>query len=263
MKNLVEIRGLHYSRDERIIFSGIDMDIPKGKITAIMGPSGTGKTTVLKLISRQLFPDRGSIKVDGEELTSMKNAQLYELRKKMGMLFQNNALFTNMSTYDNVAFPLRENTNLPESMIRDLVLIKLEAVGLRGAVKLMPNELSGGMSRRVALARAIALDPDLILYDEPFTGQDPISMGVLIKLIKMLNERLGMTGILVSHDVNETLSIADYAYILASSQVAAQGTPQELKHSHVEQVKQFLEGLPDGPVPFHYPAKNYIEDLMD
>ncbi len=264
MKNLVEIRDLHYSRDGRVIFSGVDIDIPKGKITAIMGPSGTGKTTVLKLVSKQLSPNRGSIKVDGEEITSMNRGQLYELRKKMGMLFQNNALFTNMSTYDNVAFPLRENTNLPESMIRDLVLIKLEAVGLRGAANLMPNELSGGMSRRVALARAIALDPDLILYDEPFTGQDPISMGVLIKLIKMLNDRLGMTSILVSHDVNETLSIADYAYILASGRVVAHGTPDELKKSNnADQVKQFLEGLPDGPVAFHYPAKNYIEDLME
>lgn len=263
MKNLVEIRDLHYSRDSRVIFSGIDIDIPKGKITAIMGPSGTGKTTVLKLMSKQLLPNRGSIKVDGDEITSMNRSRLYELRKKMGMLFQNNALFTNMSAYDNVAFPLRENTNLPESMIRDLVLIKLEAVGLRGAANLMPNELSGGMSRRVALARAIALDPDLILYDEPFTGQDPISMGVLIKLIKMLNDRLGMTSILVSHDVSETLSIADYAYILADSRVAAHGTPELLKNSDVSQVKQFLEGLPDGPVSFHYPANNYVEELMD
>lgn len=180
----------------------------------------------------------------------------------MGMLFQNNALFTNMSAYDNVAFPLRENTNLPESMIRDLVLIKLEAVGLRGAAKLMPNELSGGMSRRVALARAIALDPDLILYDEPFTGQDPISMGVLINLIKTLNDRLGITSVLVSHDVTETLSIADYAYILANSEVAAHGTPDSLRNSEVAQVKQFLQGLPDGPVSFHYPANNYIEDLI-
>jgi phospholipid/cholesterol/gamma-HCH transport system ATP-binding protein len=263
MKNLVEIRDLHYSRDDRIIFSGIDVDIPKGKITAIMGPSGTGKTTVLKLISRQLSPDRGSIKIAGEEITEVGQRELYELRKKMGMLFQNNALFTNMSVYDNVAFPLRENTNLPEQMIRDLVLIKLEAVGLRGAVKLMPNELSGGMARRIALARAIALDPELILYDEPFTGQDPISMGVLIKLIKTLNDRLGITSVLVSHDVTETLSIADYAYILTNSQVAAQGSPDSLKNSAVSQVRQFLEGLPDGPVSFHYPANNYIEDLME
>lgn len=263
MKNLVEIRDLHYSRDDRIIFSGIDVDIPKGKITAIMGPSGTGKTTVLKLISRQLSPDRGSIKIAGEEITEVGQRELYELRKKMGMLFQNNALFTNMSVYDNVAFPLRENTNLPEQMIRDLVLIKLEAIGLRGAVKLMPNELSGGMARRIALARAIALDPELILYDEPFTGQDPISMGVLIKLIKTLNDRLGITSVLVSHDVTETLSIADYAYILTNGQVAAQGSPDSLKNSAVSQVRQFLEGLPDGPVSFHYPANNYIEDLME
>lgn len=263
MKNLVEIRDLHYSREDRVIFSGINIDIPKGKITAIMGPSGTGKTTVLKLLSKQLYPTRGSIKVEGEEITAMNRSQLYELRKKMGMLFQNNALFTNMSAYDNVAFPLRENTNLPESMIKDLVLIKLEAVGLRGAAHLMPNELSGGMARRVALARAIALDPALMLYDEPFTGQDPISMGVLIKLIKMLNDRLGITSVLVSHDVSETLSIADYVYILASSRVAAQGTPDELKNSQVSQVRQFLEGLPDGPVAFHYPAKDYIEELME
>ena len=262
-ENLVEIRDLHYSRDDRIIFSGISIDIPKGKITAVMGPSGTGKTTVLKLISRQLTPKQGSIQLGGEEVTTMNRKQLYELRKKMGMLFQNNALFTNMSTYDNVAFPLRENTNLSEAMIKDLVLLKLEAVGLRGAAQLMPNQLSGGMARRVALARAIALDPDLILYDEPFTGQDPISMGVLINLIKMLNERLGMTSILVSHDVNETLSIADYAYILAGSKVAAHGTPDALQHSDSAQVKQFLQGLPDGPVAFHYPANNYLEELME
>lgn len=263
MKNLVEIKNLHFTRGDRAIFSGVDINIPKGKITAIMGPSGTGKTTVLNLISKQLDPESGSIKVDGQEITTMGRSDIYDMRKKMGMLFQNSALFSNMSVYDNVAFPLRENTNLPEPMIRDLILIKLEAVGLRGAVDLMPNELSGGMARRVALARAIAMDPDLILYDEPFTGQDPISMGVLVKLIKLLNQRLGITGVIVSHDVTETLSIADYVYILAGGKVAAYGTPESLHDSDVPEVKQFIRGLPDGPVSFQYPAKDYIKDLME
>lgn len=262
MTNLVKIRNLHFNRGNRNIFSGVDLDIPKGKITAVMGPSGTGKTTILNLISGQLKPRSGSIDYEGQNVPDLSRAKLYELRKRMGMLFQNNALFSNMSTFDNVAFPLREHTNLSEPMIRDLVLIKLEAVGLRGARNLMPSELSGGMSRRVALARAVAMDPELILYDEPFTGQDPISMGVLVRLIRTLNNALGMTSVLVSHDVAETISIADQVCILSEGKVAAVGTPDDLKAQEMPQVKQFIHGLPDGPVPFHYPATAYEEDLL-
>lgn len=262
MANLVEIKNVNFSRQERKIFCGIDIAIARGKITAVMGPSGTGKTTILKLITRQLIANSGSIKFDQQEIGNLNRKQLYNLRKRMGMLFQNNALFTNMNTFDNVAFPLRENTNLSEAMIRDLVLIKLEAVGLRGAHQLMPNELSGGMARRVALARAIALDPDLMLYDEPFTGQDPISMGVLVKLIKSLNHMLGNTSIIVSHDVNETLSIADYVYILAEGKIAAEGSPKDLMHSKVPLVQQFIQGNAEGPISFRYPAANISEDLI-
>jgi len=259
---LVEIRGLRFARGSRMIFDGIDLDIPRGKVTAIMGPSGTGKTTLLKLIGGQLRPLEGTIKVDGEEVPKLSRDKLYQLRKRMGLLFQSGALLTDLDVYENVAFPLREHTDLPESMIRDLVLMKLEAVGLRGARRLMPSELSGGMARRVALARAIALDPMMIMYDEPFTGQDPISMGVLVKLIRRLNDALGLTSIVVSHDVQETAAISDYIYLLSGGKVVGKGTPDELGNSDSAWAEQFLKGLPDGPVPFHYAADEYASDLL-
>ncbi len=259
---LVRIRGLHFARGDRPIFDGVDLDIPRGKVTAIMGPSGTGKTTMLRLIGGQLRPHAGSIEVDGESVPELSRGRLYQLRKRMGMLFQSGALLTDLNVFDNVAFPLREHSDLPESMVRDLVLMKLEAVGLRGARTLMPSELSGGMARRVALARAIALDPMMIMYDEPFTGQDPISMGVLVKLIRTLNDALGLTSIIVSHDVAETAAIADYIYLLSNGKVVGHGTPDELDRSDSAWAQQFLKGEPDGPVPFHYAAAPYDEDLM-
>ena len=262
MNNLVEINQLYFNRQGRDIFRGINMAIPRGKVTAIMGPSGTGKTTLLRLISAQLMPSQGRVTVDGQNIHNLSLKELYTLRKKMGMLFQSGGLFTHLSVFENVAFPLREHTKLSESMIRSLVLMKLQMVGLRGARDLMPSELSGGMSRRVALARAIALDPQLIMYDEPFSGQDPITMGVLLKLIRTLNDTLGMTTIIVSHDVQETLSIADYSYVISNNQVIGQGTTHDMQQDKSEQVQQFLHGLPDGPVPFHYPATSLDQDLL-
>ncbi len=260
--NFIEIRGLTFRRGDRTIFNGIDMDIPRGKVVGIMGPSGTGKTTLLRLIGRQLKPDAGRIIVDGHDLSSLPRDSLFKLRRKMGMLFQSGALFTDLSVFENIAFPLRVHTNLPESMIRDVVLIKLQAVGLRGASELMPSELSGGMNRRVALARAIALDPEMVMYDEPFVGQDPIAMGVLVQLIRRLNKVLGVTSLVVSHDLNETASIADYLYLIADGEVIGEGSPGEMKASDDPRIKQFMKGLPDGPVPFHYPARDYREDLL-
>ena len=259
---LVKIRHLSFARGGRMIFDGVDINIPRGKITAIMGPSGTGKTTLLKLIGGQLLPLEGTVEIDGHNVHGVSRAQLFDLRKRMGMLFQSGALLTDINVFDNVAFPLREHTDLSESMIRDLVLIKLEAVGLRGARSLWPNELSGGMARRVALARAIALDPMMIMYDEPFTGQDPISMGVLTKLIRSLNNDLGLTSIIVSHDVAETAAISDYIYLLSGGKVVGEGEPQELKRSNSAWAQQFLHGQPDGPVPFHYAAPDYFTDLL-
>jgi len=240
----------------------VDLDIPRRKVTAIMGPSGTGKTTLLKLIGGQLRPDAGTIEVDGQDVNSLSTKDLYKLRMRMGMLFQSGALLTDINVFENVAYPLREHTDLPESMLRRLVLLKLEAVGLRGALDLMPTELSGGMARRVALARAIALDPMMIMYDEPFTGQDPISMGVLIKLIRSLNDAAHISSILVSHDVKETLQIADMVYVLSDGKIVDSGTPQELAHAKHEWTDQFVHGLPDGPVPFHYPAADLDEDVL-
>ncbi len=260
--SLVSVNKLTFSRGNNKIFDNISLDFERGKITAIMGPSGTGKTTLLKLIGGQLYPEHGNITVDGQDVHRLRRAELYELRKRMGMLFQSGALLTDMNVYDNVAFPLREHTHLTESMIRTLVLMKLQAVGLRGACELMPNELSGGMARRVAMARAIALDPMMIMYDEPFTGQDPISMGVLVLLIKALNETLGLTSIIVSHDVQETAQIADYIYIISEGKVVDQGTPAQIAHSRSEWVQQFMNGAADGPVHFHYPAKDYVDDLL-
>jgi len=258
---LVKVRGLHFSRGNRPIFDGIDLDIPRGKVTAIMGPSGTGKTTLLKLIGGQLRPQAGSIEVDGQMVHQLSRKQLYQLRKKMGMLFQSGALLTDISVFDNVAYPLREHTALSERLIRHLILMKLQAVGLRGARDLMPAELSGGMARRVALARAIALDPMMIMYDEPFTGQDPISMGVLVQLIRLINDALGLTSIVVSHDVQETASIADYIYLVSNGKVVEHGSPEQLGHSSSESVQQFMQGLADGPVHFHFPAPDYKTDL--
>jgi len=259
---LVRIRGLCFARGERMIFDDVDMDIPRGKVTTIMGPSGTGKTTLLRLIGGQLQPLAGSVQVDGLEVPQLGRADLYELRQRMGMLFQSGALLTDLDVFENVAFPLREHTNLPEAMIRDLVLMKLQAVGLRGARELMPSELSGGMARRVALARAIALDPMMIMYDEPFTGQDPISMGALVQLIRLLNDALGLTSVIVSHDVQEAAAISDYVYLISGGKVMGHGTPEQLRGTDSEWVKQFMQGLPDGPVPFHYPAPAYVDDLL-
>lgn len=260
--NLIEIRALRFQRGERWVLDGMDMDIQRGKITAIMGPSGTGKTTLMRLIGGQIRPDEGAILLDGQDLTHLSRRDLFAVRRRIGMMFQSNALFTDLSVYENVAFPLRVHTRLSEQLIRDLVLMKLNAVGLRGARDLMPTQLSGGMARRVALARAAILDPDLIMYDEPFTGQDPISMGVVVKLIKDLNDALGITSLIVSHDIAETLAIADYAYVIADGKIIGKGTPAELRADTTPRIHQFINGLPDGPVPFHYPADDYREDVL-
>ncbi len=260
--NIIDIRAMTFSRGSRTIFDSIDIQVPRGKVTAIMGPSGTGKTTLLKLIGGQLKPDAGQILLDGDNIPTLGRSELFIARERMGMLFQSGALFTDMSVFENVAFPIRVHTDLSDDMVRDVVLMKLQAVGLRGAADLMPSELSGGMARRVALARAIALDPDIVMYDEPFTGQDPIAMGVLVNLIRRLNQALGHTSIVVSHDIKETLSIADYVYIVADGRVIAQGSPEELAGVDSDQVRQFMQGLPDGPVPFHYPAPDYLQQLL-
>lgn len=259
---LVEIRDLHFSRGGRPIFRGLNVSIPRGSITAVMGPSGTGKTTLLKLIGGQLRPDRGQILVDGVDVHRQGRSELYRMRRRMGMLFQSGALLTDLNVFDNVAFPLRENARLPEGVLHTLVLMKLESVGLRGARHMMPSELSGGMARRVALARAMALDPMMIMYDEPFTGLDPITLGVIVTLIKRLNDILGLTSILVSHDVQEAASIADRMYLISDGQVVDSGSPAEMEHTDSEWARQFMKGLPDGPVPFHYPAPDYLEELM-
>lgn len=259
----VSIKGMSFSRGDRLIFDDLELDIPRGKLTAIMGPSGTGKTTLLRLIGGQILPDKGTVTVNGHNIAKLKRADLFELRKEtMGMLFQTGALFTDLSVFDNVAFPIRVHSDLPESMIRDLVLMKLEAVGLRGARRLMPAELSGGMARRVALARSVALDPEMMLYDEPFTGLDPVSMGITVNLIKSLNDSLGLTSLLVTHDVAEACSIADYVCILSDGKVIGFDTPENLMKNGSEQVRQFMNGDPDGPVPFHFPADNIGGDFF-
>jgi phospholipid/cholesterol/gamma-HCH transport system ATP-binding protein len=258
----VELKGVTFMRGERSIFDKVDIAIPRGKVTAIMGPSGCGKTTLLRLIAAQLMPSQGEVWVAGNNLPSLSRSELFDMRKQMGVLFQSGALFTDLDVFENVAFPLRVHTKLPEEMIRDIVLMKLEAVGLRGAIELMPDELSGGMKRRVALARAIALDPQILMYDEPFAGQDPIAMGVLVRLIRLLNDALGITSIVVSHDLAETASIADYIYVVGDSQVLGQGTPSELMESDNPRIRQFMKGSADGPVPFHFPAPAYADDLL-
>ncbi len=259
--NLVEIRGLHFAYGNRPILKGIDLTARRGQVIAIMGSSGCGKTTLLRLIGGSVRPTQGSVEVDGQSLAGLDQDGLYRLRRRMGMLFQFGALFTDMSVFDNVAFQLREHTNLPEPMIRDLVLMKLNAVGLRGAHGLMPAELSGGMARRVALARAIALDPMLIMYDEPFAGLDPISLGVTGNLIRRLTDTLGLTSIVVTHDVQESLKMVDYVYFISDGVVEARGTAAEIKSSGLPFVHQFVHGEEDGPVPFHYPAEPYGVDL--
>jgi phospholipid/cholesterol/gamma-HCH transport system ATP-binding protein len=262
MENLIEIDNLTFSRSGRVIYDDISLRIRKGKTTAIMGPSGIGKTTMLRLMGGQLKPDSGDIKFKDESIPGMRRNRLFEVRRQMSMLFQSGALFTDMSVFDNIAYPLREHTSLSESLIYTVVMLKLQAVGLRGAAYLMPNELSGGMARRAALARAIALDPELIMYDEPFAGQDPISMGVLVKLIKALNDALQLTSVVVTHDVHEVLTIADHIYILAEQKIIGSGTPEEIKNSDSALVQQFLQGQADGPVPFHFPASKIEQAFL-
>ena len=258
---LVVLRDLHFAYGDRPILQGVSLAVPRGKITALMGASGGGKTTVLRLIGGQYTAQSGSLVFDGQEVSQLSHAQLYAARRRMGMLFQFGALFTDISVFDNVAFPLREHTDLPEAMVRDIVLMKLEAVGLRGARDLLPSEISGGMARRVALARAIALDPELVMYDEPFAGLDPISLGTAARLIRQLNDALGLTSIVVSHDLDETFAIADQVIVLANGRIAAQGTPDEVRQSRDPLVHQFVNAEPDGPVQFHYPASGAAQDF--
>ena len=259
---IVRIEGLSYRAGRRTVFDGLDLAFRKGQVTAVMGPSGTGKTTLLKLITGQVRPDRGRVVVDGQDLAQLPRQGIYAVRRRMGMLFQNGALLTDLSVFENVAFPLREHTDLPERLIRHIVLTKLHAVGLRGAASLMPGELSGGMARRVALARAIVMDPALLIYDEPFVGLDPISLGVVLRLIRQMNDALGITSIVVSHDVQEISAIADCSYLLSGGKVVASGRPDELRGSQSEVVRQFMNGMADGPVPFHFPAPDYERQLL-
>jgi phospholipid/cholesterol/gamma-HCH transport system ATP-binding protein len=260
---VVDLGGVRYSAGPRVIFDGLDLQVRRGSITAVMGPSGTGKTTVLRLLTGQAYAQAGRVRVLGQDVAGLKRSELFGLRRRMGMLFQNGALLTDLNVFENVAFPVREHARLPEPVLRRLVLMKLEAVGLRGAEQLMPQELSGGMARRVALARAIVMDPELLVYDEPFVGLDPVSMGVVVRLIRHLNDALGITSIVVSHDVPEVGSIADYSYLLDGGRAIAQGTTAELNASQEPAVKQFMQGLSDGPVSFHYPAGDYLGALLD
>ena len=259
---LVELRDVRFGYGERVILDGISLTVPRGKVTALMGASGGGKTTVLRLISGQYRAQSGNLTFEGQEVGSMNQAELYTMRRRMGMLFQFGALFTDLSVFDNVAFPLREHTDLNESMIRDIVLMKLQAVGLRGARDLMPSEVSGGMARRVALARAMALDPQLVMYDEPFAGLDPISLGTAARLIRQLNDTLGLTSVIVSHDLDETFHIADQVIVLANGKIAAQGTPSEVRSSTDPLVHQFVSAAPEGPVRFHYPGPTVMDDFV-
>jgi phospholipid/cholesterol/gamma-HCH transport system ATP-binding protein len=261
-RNLIEIRGLRFARGDRVIFDDLSMDVERGRVTAIMGPSGSGKTTLLRLIGGQLKPDRGRVVINGRDIARMSRRELFDVRRHIGLLFQTSALFTDLCVFENVAFPVRVHTDLPEDTFRDLVLMKLNAVGLRGARDLMPAELSGGMGRRVALARAIALDPDLVMYDEPFTGQDPIAMGVLLSLIRGLNEALKTTSLLVSHDIHETVSVADQIFVIADGKVIGEGSPERLRDHESPKVRQFMHGSPDGPVSFHYPADDLVFDVL-
>ena len=262
-ESLVVVEKLSFYRGERPVFGSLDMSMARGEITAVLGPSGAGKTTLLKLIGGELRPHGGRVLVDGEEVNRLSRTGLFALRRRMGVLFQAGALFTDLDVYDNVAFPLREHTRLSEEMIRHVVLLKLEAVGLRNARGLWPRELSGGMARRVALARAIAMDPDIVLYDEPLTGQDPISAGMLVALIRQLNDALGLTSIVVTHDVEQISAIADRMHVLSGGRCIATGPPSEIHASREPSVRQFMQGLPDGPVPFHFPGPSVVEDLLE
>jgi len=261
-ENLIEIHDLMYSRGARVIFKDMNLTIKRGEVTALMGPSGTGKTTLLRLITRQLIPQQGAIFVNGVDIASLNQRELYDLRQRFGMLFQNGALLTDINVFENVAFPLREHTKLSNRLIRHVVLTKLHAVGLRGAADMMPAELSGGMARRVALARAMVMDPDILIYDEPFVGLDPISMGVIVRLVRRMNDALGITSIIVSHDVAEVSTVADRSYLISDGKVAASGSPDELSAAKSELVRQFMHGMADGPVAFHFDAPNYAEQLL-
>jgi len=259
---LIEVRDLDFSRGPRPIFKNLNVTIARGDITAIMGPSGAGKTTLLRLITRQLDPDRGRVLIDGVDIATLNQTELYKLRRRFGMLFQNGALLTDMNVFENVAFPLREHTQLSDRLLRMVVLSKLHSVGLRGAADLMPSELSGGMARRVALARATVMDPDILIYDEPFVGLDPISMGVIVRLIRRMNDTLGISSIVVSHDIKEIGVVADRSHLISDGRVVASGSPEELKKESSEMVRQFMHGIADGPVAFHYDAPDYEEQLM-
>ncbi len=259
--SLVELRNLTFGYGERVILDDVSLSVPRGKVTALMGASGGGKTTILRLVGGQVKAQRGQMLFDGQDVGRMDQAALYAARRRMGMLFQFGALFADLSVFDNVAFPLREHTALSETLIRDIVLMKLNAVGLRGARELMPSEISGGMSRRVALARAIALDPDLVMYDEPFSGLDPISLGTAARLIRDLNDSMGLTSVFVSHELEQTFAISDHVIILANGKIALQGTPEQIRQSDDPLVYQYVHALPDGPVRFHYPASSMEEDF--
>jgi phospholipid/cholesterol/gamma-HCH transport system ATP-binding protein len=261
-EKLIEIRDLKYSRGHRAIFDGLNLTIRRGEITALMGPSGTGKTTLLRLITRQLIPQEGAIYIDGVDISTFNQTELYEMRQRFGMLFQNGALLTDLTVFENVAFPLREHTKLSNRLIRHIVLTKLHAVGLRGAADMLPAQLSGGMARRVALARAMVMDPEILIYDEPFVGLDPISLGVIVRLVRRLNDALGITSIVVSHDVEEISTVADRSFLLSDGKVAASGSPDELRTANSELVRQFMHGMADGPVAFHFQAPGYEEQLL-
>lgn len=261
-ENLIEIRDLMYSRGARVIFKDLNLTIKRGEITAFMGPSGTGKTTLLRLITRQLIPQQGQILFDGVDIAKLNQKELYALRRRFGMLFQNGALLTDFNVFENVAFPLREHTGLSNRLIRHVVLTKLQAVGLRGIADMMPAELSGGMARRVALARAMVMDPEILIYDEPFVGLDPISMGVIVRLVRRMNDALGITSIVVSHDVAEVSTVADRSFLISDGKVAASGSPDELNAANSELVRQFMHGMADGPVAFHFDAPDYAEQLL-
>ena len=259
---IANLSNVHFAYRDNVLFNGIDISIPRGKITTIMGASGTGKTTLLRLMSGQVKPQQGDVFFDGLHIPTLRRSQLFDMRKRMGMMFQSSALLTHLNVFEDVAYPIRENTNLPEELIRSVVLMKLNAVGLRGARDLMPAELSGGMIRRVALARAIALDPTMIMYDDPFSGLDPITLGVIMRLIKTMNNHLGITSVLVSHDVDEVVEISDYVYMIGDGKVQASGTPEELGHSRDPWTDQFVHAKPDGPVSFHFPAGVYEDELI-
>ncbi len=259
---LIEVRDLDFSRGHRPIFKNLNVTIARGDITAIMGPSGAGKTTLLRLITRQLDPDRGQILIDGVDIATLNQTELYKLRKRFGMLFQNGALLTDMSVFENVAFPLREHTRLSDRLVRIVVLTKLHSVGLRGAAELMPSELSGGMARRVALARAMVMDPDILIYDEPFVGLDPISMGVIVRLVRRMNDTLGISSIIVSHDIKEIAAVSNRCHLISDGRVVASGNPEDLKKESSEVVRQFMHGIAEGPVAFHYDAPDYEQQLL-